>query len=185
MRWSNGSPGKLGIRYLHIDPLKIDLAAVTQTMSNAYAERYRILPVAVNRDVLTVATGRAVRARVGRRAREDPEARRRARVREPGRHPALPGRVLQPRPLDEEGAGDEQGRALAGAQLRAAGRARQARQPRRQRPARRPHRRLAVAVRVRAARVRHPRRAAARRRASCASASTACCTRSTRSRCRC
>jgi len=49
--------GKLGIRYQHIDPLRIDLAAVTQTMSNAYAERYRILPVAVNRDVLTVATG--------------------------------------------------------------------------------------------------------------------------------
>src|SRR6185436_10226190 len=48
--------GKLGVRYLHIDPLKIDLTAVTQTMSNAYAERYRILPVAVTRDTLTVAT---------------------------------------------------------------------------------------------------------------------------------
>ena len=55
----------------------------------------------------------------------------------------------------------------------------QPRAARRQRPARRPHRRLAVAVRVRAARLRHPHRAAARRRASCASASTACCTRST------
>ncbi len=49
--------GKLGIPYLHIDPLKIDLAAVTQTMSNAYAERYRILPIEVARDKLTVATG--------------------------------------------------------------------------------------------------------------------------------
>jgi len=49
--------GKLGIPYLHIDPLKIDLAAVTQTMSNAYAERYRILPIEVTRDKLTVATG--------------------------------------------------------------------------------------------------------------------------------
>ncbi len=48
--------GKLGVRYLHIDPLKIDLSAVTQSMSNAYAERYRILPVAVARDRLTVAT---------------------------------------------------------------------------------------------------------------------------------
>ena len=48
--------GKLGLRYQHIDPLRIDLAAVTQTMSNAYAERYRILPVAVTRDTLTVAT---------------------------------------------------------------------------------------------------------------------------------
>ncbi len=48
--------GKLGIPYLHIDPLKIDLGAVTATMSNAYAERYRILPVAVDRRTLTVAT---------------------------------------------------------------------------------------------------------------------------------
>ena len=48
--------GKLGVRYLHIDPLKIDLGGVTQTMSNAYAERYRILPVAVTRNLLTVAT---------------------------------------------------------------------------------------------------------------------------------
>ena len=48
--------GKLGIPYLHVDPLKIDLTAVTQTMSNAYAERYRILPVDVTRSTLTVAT---------------------------------------------------------------------------------------------------------------------------------
>ncbi len=49
--------GKLGVPYLHVDPLKIDLAAVTQTMSNAYAERFRILPVAVTPTKLTVATG--------------------------------------------------------------------------------------------------------------------------------
>jgi general secretion pathway protein E len=49
--------GKLDVPYLHIDPLKIDLGAVTATMSNAYAERYRILPVAVDRQTLTVATG--------------------------------------------------------------------------------------------------------------------------------
>src|SRR5947207_364173 len=49
--------GKLDIPYLHIDPLKIDLGAVTATMTNAYAERYRILPVAVDRLTLTVATG--------------------------------------------------------------------------------------------------------------------------------
>ena len=48
--------GKLKIPYLHIDPLKIDLTAVTQTMTNAYAERYRILPVEVTRTTLTVAT---------------------------------------------------------------------------------------------------------------------------------
>ncbi|HEX4882965.1 MAG TPA: ATPase, T2SS/T4P/T4SS family [Casimicrobiaceae bacterium] len=48
--------GKLQVPYRHIDPLRIDVAAVTQTMSIAYAERYRILPVAVSRDTLTVAT---------------------------------------------------------------------------------------------------------------------------------
>src|SRR6185437_3149315 len=47
---------KLGIPYHHIDPLKIDLVAVTGTMSIAYAERYRILPVAVAKGELTVAT---------------------------------------------------------------------------------------------------------------------------------
>jgi general secretion pathway protein E len=49
--------GKLGVPYRHIDPLKIDLTAVTATMSNAYAERFRILPVAVTSSKLTVATG--------------------------------------------------------------------------------------------------------------------------------
>jgi len=49
--------GKLAIPYRHIDPLKVELGAVTATMSNAYAERYRILPVAVDRGTLTVATG--------------------------------------------------------------------------------------------------------------------------------
>ncbi|HEV2607639.1 MAG TPA: ATPase, T2SS/T4P/T4SS family, partial [Xanthomonadaceae bacterium] len=48
--------GKLGVPYQHIDPLKIDLVAVTATMSNAYAERYRILPVHVAGGILTVAT---------------------------------------------------------------------------------------------------------------------------------
>jgi hypothetical protein len=48
--------GKLGVPYFHIDPLKIDLVAVTATMSNAYAERYRILPVSVGAGILTVAT---------------------------------------------------------------------------------------------------------------------------------
>ena len=48
--------GRLKVPYYHIDPLKIDLTAVTQTMSNAYAERYRILPVAITSSTLTVAT---------------------------------------------------------------------------------------------------------------------------------
>src|SRR5690242_13433499 len=71
-KWKSGQPphklmtlewlvewlaAKLDVPYLHIDPLKIDLGAVTATMTNAYAERYRILPVAVDRFKLTVATG--------------------------------------------------------------------------------------------------------------------------------
>ena len=48
--------GRLKVPYFHIDPLKIDLGAVTATMSISYAERFRILPVAVDRLTLTVAT---------------------------------------------------------------------------------------------------------------------------------
>jgi general secretion pathway protein E len=48
--------GKLGVPYRHIDPLKIDLTAVTATMSNAYAERFRILPVEARAGKLVVAT---------------------------------------------------------------------------------------------------------------------------------
>src|SRR3954471_53683 len=38
---------RVGLDYLHIDPLKIDFSAVTEVMSSAYATRFRILPVAV------------------------------------------------------------------------------------------------------------------------------------------
>jgi general secretion pathway protein E len=48
--------GKVGLPYLHIDPFKIDFAAVTKVMSNAYAERYRILPVGVTAREATIAT---------------------------------------------------------------------------------------------------------------------------------
>jgi general secretion pathway protein E len=46
---------KVGLPYFHIDPFKIDFAAVTKTMSSAYAERYRILPVAINSREVTIA----------------------------------------------------------------------------------------------------------------------------------
>ncbi len=45
-----------GLDAYHIDPLKIDVAAVTGVMSQAYAARYRILPVEVNADEVVVAT---------------------------------------------------------------------------------------------------------------------------------
>lgn len=47
---------KVGIPYFHIDPLKIDFSAVTTVMSNAYAERFTILPIEVNTKGAIVAT---------------------------------------------------------------------------------------------------------------------------------
>ena len=47
---------RAGLPYLHIDPFKIDFAAVTKVMSNAYAERFKILPVSVNATEAVIAT---------------------------------------------------------------------------------------------------------------------------------
>ena len=47
---------KSTLPYLHIDPFKIDFTAVTKVMSNAYAARYKILPIAVNTREATIAT---------------------------------------------------------------------------------------------------------------------------------
>ncbi|HEY5896369.1 MAG TPA: type II/IV secretion system protein, partial [Burkholderiales bacterium] len=47
---------RVGLEYLHIDPLKIDFSAVTDVMSSAYATRFRILPVGVTAKEAIVAT---------------------------------------------------------------------------------------------------------------------------------
>jgi len=47
---------RVGMEYVHIDPLKIDFSAVTEVMSSAYATRFRILPVAVSSKEATIAT---------------------------------------------------------------------------------------------------------------------------------
>ncbi len=47
---------KVGLPYLHVDPFKIDFAAVTKLMSTAYAQRYRILPVGVSKHEAVIAT---------------------------------------------------------------------------------------------------------------------------------
>jgi general secretion pathway protein E len=47
--------GRVGLPYMHIDPFKIDFAAVTKVMSNAYATRFRILPVQVSAKECVVA----------------------------------------------------------------------------------------------------------------------------------
>ncbi|MFC4159848.1 GspE/PulE family protein [Chitinimonas lacunae] len=47
---------KVKLDYLHIDPLKIDVAAVSGVVSHGYATRYAILPVAVDAHSVTLAT---------------------------------------------------------------------------------------------------------------------------------
>ncbi len=65
---------RVGLEYLHIDPLKIDFAAVTEVMSSAYATRFRVLPVGVSAKEAIVATAEphvreweAELARIGKR----------------------------------------------------------------------------------------------------------------------
>jgi len=47
---------KVGLGYMHIDPLKINFSAVTDIMSNAYAQRFKILPVEVGSKEAVIAT---------------------------------------------------------------------------------------------------------------------------------
>ena len=47
---------KSGQNYLRIDPLKIDVNKITSIVSQAYASKLHILPVAVNENELTIAT---------------------------------------------------------------------------------------------------------------------------------
>lgn len=53
---TNWLANKAGLEAYHIDPLKIDVAAVTEVMSQAYASRYRILPVEVSATEVVIAT---------------------------------------------------------------------------------------------------------------------------------
>jgi general secretion pathway protein E len=48
--------GRAGLDYLRIDPLKVDVAKVADTMSAAYAERHKVLPVQVLPNEVVVAT---------------------------------------------------------------------------------------------------------------------------------
>src|SRR3954452_20323706 len=47
---------RLGMDYVHIDPLKIDFTGVTEIMSSAYATRFRILPLSVTAKEAVIAT---------------------------------------------------------------------------------------------------------------------------------
>jgi general secretion pathway protein E len=70
-KWRNASPPhkllslemlaewlakRVGMEYLHIDPLKIDFTGVTEIMSSAYATRFHILPVGVSAKEAIIAT---------------------------------------------------------------------------------------------------------------------------------
>src|SRR5512133_3151223 len=48
--------GRSGLAYLRIDPLKVDVGKVADTMSAGYAERHRVLPVQVTAKEVVVAT---------------------------------------------------------------------------------------------------------------------------------
>jgi general secretion pathway protein E len=47
---------KVGLPFITIDPLKVDVTAVTNVMSYAYAQRFNVLPVKVSLNDVTVAT---------------------------------------------------------------------------------------------------------------------------------
>jgi len=48
--------GRVGLPYLRIDPLKVDVGRVADVMSAGYAERHRVLPVQVTAKEVVVAT---------------------------------------------------------------------------------------------------------------------------------
>ncbi len=47
---------RVGLEYMHIDPLKIDFSSVTDLMSNDYAGRFSILPLQLTQTEVVVAT---------------------------------------------------------------------------------------------------------------------------------
>jgi general secretion pathway protein E len=47
---------RTGLPYARIDPLKVDVAAVTNVIKQAYASRFSVLPIAIDAGIVTVAT---------------------------------------------------------------------------------------------------------------------------------
>ncbi|HYF19874.1 MAG TPA: ATPase, T2SS/T4P/T4SS family, partial [Ramlibacter sp.] len=47
---------RIGLEYLRIDPLKVDVGKVADVMSAAYAERHRVLPIQVTTSEVVIAT---------------------------------------------------------------------------------------------------------------------------------
>jgi len=123
-RDGSGWPAALKMPFFHIDPLKIDLNAVTKVMSSDYAAKKGILPVEVNGSEVTIAVSepfitswgsgpgaRLLRLKVKRRARQS------------GGHRALPGRVSSTSPKSMKARGVHGACRTSGfSKLRAAGR---------------------------------------------------------------
>ena len=84
-----------GQPYLRIDPLKIDVAAVTPLMSYAFAQRHKILAVAADSERHHRQRA-ALRAQLGGQPHPRAQAPDQAHRRQPGGHPALHRRVLPP-----------------------------------------------------------------------------------------
>jgi len=157
------------LTYMRIDPLKVDVGRVADVMSINYAERRHALPLTMGATEVVIATCEPLDVAwvpeiaahvkktvklvfVNRRARQEDGQ---AGLRQPDRDRPLHDRVLCALALGAQR--DEDGRERGARQLRAAGRARQVEQAaRRERLWRDPGRRLAVAIRLRPARVRHP-----------------------------
>ena len=51
---------RAGLQYLRIDPLKVDVGKVADSMSAIYAERHKVLPVLVKPNELVIATSQPV-----------------------------------------------------------------------------------------------------------------------------
>ncbi len=47
---------RVGLPFVRIDPLKVEVSEVTEVMSHAYATRYNVLPIKVEESTITVAT---------------------------------------------------------------------------------------------------------------------------------
>ena len=147
--------------YVRIDPLKVDVGRVADVMSINYAERRHALPLNFGLNDVTIATCEPLDIGLGLGDRVAHQAARPPGDRQPDRDRPLHDRVLRALALGAQRHQD--GRELGARQLRAAGRARQELEAaRRQRLRRHPGRRLALAVRLRPARLGHPPRAAAR-----------------------
>ncbi len=158
--------GHASLPYLKIDPMKINAAAVTQVVSHAYAQRHRILPVGCRAGRGHLRDLRTVRHALGQGSRPDDSAGHAARGR-PTRSTST-ATCWSSTASSARSSSPRTPRAPATTvprdpQFRAVGGAGQGWRNRRGRPPRRAYRRLAAAIRVRAARIGHSPGAAPRR----------------------